>query len=243
MTPVDYFKKILGCNTSAGELSLPSPFPHRNLGIFIADRISTLYRDRNRTIQAISLTILSFVRQKTGNYLLFFPSYEYMSMIHTSFEQTSPETETIVQTYGMKESDRDLFLKRFVKQNPATLVGFAVMGGIFGEGIDLVGERLSGVVIVGVGLPGISPERELIREYFTAYNRSGFEYAYLYPGINRVLQAAGRVIRSEKDRGAVLLIGQRYGTFRYKSLLHSEWQPLTIQNEAHLKKELKKFWN
>jgi DNA excision repair protein ERCC-2 len=243
MTPVNYFKKILGCDTSAGELSLPSPFPDRNLGIFVADRISTLYRDRNRTIHAISLTILSFVRQKTGNYLLFFPSYEYMMMIHGSFEQNSPETETIVQTYGMKEADRDAFLKRFVKQSPQTLVGFAVMGGIFGEGIDLVGERLSGVVIVGVGLPGISPERELIREYFTVYNRSGFEYAYLYPGINRVLQAAGRVIRSEKDRGTVLLIDQRFSTFRYKSLLHREWQPLTIQNEDHLKKELNKFWD
>ncbi|MBW2539038.1 MAG: ATP-dependent DNA helicase [Deltaproteobacteria bacterium] len=242
MTPVDYFKKILGCDTSAGELSLPSPFPDRNLGIFIADRISTLYRDRNRTIHAISLTILSFVRQKTGNYLLFFPSYEYMLMIHGSFVENSPETETIVQTYGMKESDRDSFLERFGGKNPATLVGFAVMGGIFGEGIDLVGERLCGVVIVGVGLPGISPERELIREYFTEYNRSGFEYAYLYLGLNRVLQAAGRLIRSEKDRGTVLLIDQRFTTFRYKSLFPRQWHPVTVKDAVQFEKALNRFW-
>jgi DNA excision repair protein ERCC-2 len=117
------------------------------------------------------------------------------------------------------------------------------MGGIFGEGIDLVGERLSGAVVVGVGLPGISFERDLIRDYFATHHNAGFEYAYQYPGINRVLQAAGRVIRTEIDRGVVLLIDQRYGTRRYRSLLPAEWRPVKMQSEQQLTEALQKFWH
>jgi len=121
-------------------------------------------------------------------------------------------------------------------------VGFAVMGGIFGEGIDLVGERLSGAVVVGVGLPGISLERELIRKYFADTLNAGFEFAYQYPGINRVLQAAGRVIRSETDRGAVLLIDQRYATRSYRSLLLRQWETTKVRDHRQVTEELKKFW-
>jgi DNA excision repair protein ERCC-2 len=116
------------------------------------------------------------------------------------------------------------------------------MGGIFGEGIDLVGERLSAAVVVGVGLPGISLEKELIREYFAGTHHAGFEYAYQYPGINRVLQAAGRVIRTEADRGVVLLIDQRYGTYRYRSLLPTEWQPIKVKSLSQLTEDLQAFW-
>ena len=117
------------------------------------------------------------------------------------------------------------------------------MGGIFGEGIDLVGDRLSGAVVVGVGLPGISLEKELIRDYFTTHHNAGFEYAYQYPGINRVLQAAGRVIRTETDRGVILLIDQRYGTYRYRSLLPSEWKPEKIKSLSQFDEDLHRFWN
>ena len=117
------------------------------------------------------------------------------------------------------------------------------MGGIFGEGIDLVGKRLMGAAVVGVGLPGISLERELIKEYFTNALGAGFEYAYLYPGINRVLQAAGRVIRTENDRGVVLLIDQRYSRFQYKSLLREEWDPIWVQTPHQLADGLRAFWN
>jgi Rad3-related DNA helicase len=143
----------------------------------------------------------------------------------------------------MREFERESFLKRFAQENPQTLVGFAVMGGIFGEGIDLVGDRLLGAVVVGVGLPGISLQRELIKEYFSVTLGAGFEYAYLYPGINRVLQAAGRVIRTENDRGVVLLIDQRYGRFQYKSLLREEWNPVWVQDPRQLAEALQKFWN
>ena len=242
MTPATYFKKILGCEETAGELILPSPFPKENLGLFISDRVSTLYRHRNKTKPEVSQMLLSFIKQKKGNYFLFFPSYEYMMMVHAVFETDSQETETIVQTPGMTEFEREAFLGRFQVANPETLVGFAVMGGIFGEGIDLVGDRLSGVAIVGVGLPKICLERELIRAYFTENSRSGFEYAYLYPGINRVLQAAGRVLRSENDRGAVLLIDQRFSTIRYKSLFPRQWHPVMVKNGGQFANVLKKFW-
>jgi DNA excision repair protein ERCC-2 len=243
MTPAAYFKTIFGCEAFAKNLVLPSPFPAENLGLFIAGSPSTLYRQRDRTAPQITQSLLTFVKHKKGNYLLFFPSYKYMMMIQKLFASESAEIDTMVQKPHMAEFERDAFLARFARHNPLTLVGFAVMGGIFGEGIDLIGDRLCGAAIVGVGLPGITPERELIREYFTYTSGTGFEYAYLYPGINRVLQAAGRVIRSEDERGVVLLIGRRYGTVRYRSLLPNEWRPATVRNEEQLKQELERFWN
>ena len=230
MTPMDYFKQILGCDQSAQHLILHSPFPGENLGLYISDQISTYYRHRDQTADQVSRVIATLIEQKKGNYLLYFPSYVYMRKIYRSYTVRCPQTETILQKPGMPESERDMFLKRFSQNNPQTLVGFAVMGGIFGEGIDLVGNRLMGAVVVGVGLPGISLERELIKEYFTNALGAGFEYAYLYPGINRVLQAAGRVIRTENDRGVVLLIDQRYSRFQYKSLLREEWDPIRVQD-------------
>jgi DNA excision repair protein ERCC-2 len=117
------------------------------------------------------------------------------------------------------------------------------MGGIFGEGIDLVGERLSGVVIVGVGLPGISPERDIIRGYFANFNNRGFEYAYLYPGINRVFQAAGRLIRTETDRGVILMIDRRFSTVQYRSLFSKGWHPVRVKDNRELEHTITRFWN
>ena len=164
-------------------------------------------------------------------------------MVFESFKSQCPDSEIMLQSPGMDECDRDEFLNRYRQTSPRSLVGFAVMGGIFGEGIDLVGERLSGVVVVGVGLPGISLENELIKDYFTHSDNAGFEYAYQYPGINRVLQAAGRVIRTENDRGVVLLIDQRYATHRYRSLFPVEWQPIRVQDQKQLAERLQKFWS
>lgn len=243
MTPMDYFKKILGCDAGATGLILPSPFPGENLKLFVYDKISTLYRNRDKTKEAVSQAISSLVGQKTGNYLVFFPSYEYMMMVFEAFQTDCPDGEVIIQAPGMSEPEREEFLNRFGRENHKSLVGFAVMGGIFGEGIDLVGERLSGAVVVGVGLPGISLEKELIRDYFADHHNAGFEYAYQYPGINRVLQAAGRVIRTETDRGVVLLIDQRYGTHRYRSHFPGEWNPVKVQSREKLAQALKKFWN
>lgn len=242
MTPAAYFKKMFGCRPAALQRHFPSPFAAENLGLFIVDRVSTYFKQRRRTAPDVVRAAAAVVRGKKGNYLLFFPSYDYLRLVYEGFTEVCPEVATILQTPEMSETDRSAFLKRFSRDNPETLVGFAVMGGIFGEGIDLVGERLSGAVIVGVGLPGISQENELIRDYFDATIGAGFEFAYLYPGINRVLQAAGRVIRSETDRGVVLLIDQRFGTPRYHALFPSEWRPVMLNDEKDLKNRLDRFW-
>ncbi len=242
LTPMTYFKKILGCNENAAVLMISSPFSGKNLTLFISDSISTFYRDREKTRHQVSQAIYTLINQKKGNYLIFFPSYEYMLMISESFKSHCPDSEIILQIPNMSESEREAFLNRYKQISSTSLVGFAVMGGIFGEGIDLVGERLSGAVVVGVGLPGISLENELIKDYFTHTHNAGFEYAYQYPGINRVFQAIGRVIRTESDRGVVLLIDRRYGTHRYRSLFPVEWRPIRVQDQKQFAENLKRFW-
>ena len=241
LTPLDYFRTMLA-SESAETLSLPSPFPAENLAVFVADRLSTYYRHRDRTKAEVARVLRRLVQPRAGNYLLFFPSYQYLRMVLADFQAAGPDIDVVVQEPGMGERQRESFLARFETDNPRTLVGFAVMGGIFGEGIDLVGTRLSGAAVVGVGLPAVGLERELIREYFAERLDQGFEYAYMYPGINRVLQAAGRVIRSETDRGVVLLVDQRYGSGHYRALLPDSWNPVRVRQHDQLAAELGRFW-
>jgi Rad3-related DNA helicase len=163
---------------------------------------------------------------KKGNYIAFFPSYKYMREVHTLFmENHGEDYDLYLQEPSLGEKERDEVLSLFYEKRERSLVAFMVLGGIFSEGIDLQGEALIGASIVGVGYPQVSYERDLIKEYYARENL-GFEYAYIYPGINRVLQAAGRVIRSESDQGLVLLMDLRYAWAQYKNLLPPEWQPL-----------------
>jgi DNA excision repair protein ERCC-2 len=242
MSPQHYFKNLFGCGEDSRTIDFPSPFPPENLHLAIFEGISTLYKHREKTKEGAASLINPVVKSKKGNYLVFFPSYAYMNMILDVYDPGESGFETIIQNPGMSECERDDFLDRFRMDNERTLVGFAVMGGVFGEGIDLEGERLSGAVIYGVGLPGISPERNIIRDFFDKKDNTGFEYAYLYPGINRVLQAAGRVIRSEKDRGVVILIDDRYKSYRYRSLLPKSWCPVITNKTEVVNKILKTFW-
>ena len=147
-----------------------------------------------------------------------------------------------MQNPGMGERERETFIEQFSRNNTTTRVGFAVLGGVFGEGIDLVGDRLTGAVVVSVGMPPPTPERELIREYFEESRNAGWDFAYVFPGFNRVLQASGRVIRTEKDRGAVLLIDKRYSKAQYRSMFPVEWQPATINGKSDLERVLNPFW-
>jgi DNA excision repair protein ERCC-2 len=242
MTPARYFGNVLGCDDTATQLSIPSPFPPHHLSVCIADRVPTTYSQRGHSIERIVGLILSFIRAKKGNYLCFFPSYEYMAMAVERFEPLAEHISIIVQAREMDETERSRFLARFCVQNQGPLVGFAVMGGIFGEGIDLVGERLCGAVIVSVGLPAICPERELIRDYFDQHGK-GFDYAYRFPGINRVLQAAGRVIRSTQDRGAILLVDRRFCRSDYQPLLPPHWTIQRIGSPRQLEAHLYHFWS
>ena len=243
LTPIEYFREIFGCDDSAATMSLPSPFPRHHLGLFVYHRVSTYFRDRSATAPKIARAVEALVAGKTGNYILFFPSYRYLEQVLSHFSAGRPDIDILVQQPAMTEDERADFLARFTAANTKTLVGFAVMGGIFGEGIDLAGERLSGAAVVGAGLPGICPEREIIREYYAETNGRGFEYAYQYPGINRVMQAAGRVIRSSADRGAVLLIDTRFASPRYRSLFPSHWQLRTVRSIGDLGKGLRGFWS
>ena len=148
----------------------------------------------------------------------------------------------LVQRPGMSEPEREAFLAAFAAEHGEPLVGFAVMGGVFGEGIDLVGDRLIGAVIVGVGLPQLCVERDLIRDYFQSRNGAGFDYAYTFPGMNRVLQAIGRVIRSDADRGVVLLIDARFREARYRRLFPVWWRPAVVRTVSDIGQVLRRFW-
>jgi DNA excision repair protein ERCC-2 len=242
ITPMSYFAQMLGCREDVQKRILPSPFPQENLCLLVSKSVSTLYRHRTQTKVDLAKTIGSLVSAKKGNYLVFFPSYAYMDMVFPLYEQLFPHHAMLIQTQGMSEDERLHFLEHFAFENNSTLVGFVVMGGIFGEGIDLMGDRLSGAVVVGVGLPGLSLERELIRLHFEEKQMPGFNYSYLYPGMNRVFQAAGRVIRSEEDRGAILLVDTRYSLPQYVSLFPSDWQVRFVQNEEKMGHVLEKFW-
>ncbi|MFO7611554.1 MAG: ATP-dependent DNA helicase [Clostridia bacterium] len=225
LEPAVYYKSILGGRDRDSFVSLPSPFPGENLAVIIEGRISTKYRDRNLSYDDIAFMLRDSFSIKTGNYIAYFPSYKYLEDVLGVFEKISPEFEILTQKPGMAENDRETFLERFENHGNSTLVAFAVMGGIFGEGIDLAGDRLSGVAVIGTGLPAVCPERELIKRYYDGINGQGFDYAYTYPGLNRVLQAAGRVIRSENDRGFVLLIDSRFTGRKYMELYPSWWSP------------------
>ncbi|HQG28513.1 MAG TPA: helicase C-terminal domain-containing protein, partial [Candidatus Ozemobacteraceae bacterium] len=181
---------------------------------------------------------------RRGNYMVYFPSYKYMNAVREIFTAKCRDIRVLEQSSGMDEDARDAFLREFSDDGSSTLVGFAVMGGIFGEGIDLRGERLIGSIIVGVGLPQICLERDLIRDFFERKSGTGFEFAYRYPGMNRVMQAAGRVIRTERDRGIVLLIDERFLRHGYRSLFPSEWSHArTIRSVDTLKQAVTAFWN
>ncbi len=242
MMPAHYFQDVFGCEPTAMKIAIPSPFPQKHLQVLIAHKISTYYAQRETSVAPIVELVHAFIHGKRGNYLTFFPSYAYMTMVAERFQDKVPRVQTVVQTPGMDEEARLTFLSHFSEQNRHAIVGFAVMGGIFGEGIDLVGDRLSGAIIVGVGLPAIDPERELIRSYFDKRG-TGFDFAYKFPGIIRVLQAVGRVIRTDQDRGTVLLVDQRFGRNDYKELLPKHWPVFFVHSKKEVHRRVNRFWS
>ena len=242
LTPPAYYRSVLGC-ADARAVALESPFPAGNLGLFCLPGISTRYRDRERSVQSVSDALAVLARGRVGNYLAFFPSYAYLRQVQEDFAARYPDVPTLVQESGLDDTARAAFLARF-QPNPArTLLGFAVMGGIFGEGVDLTGDRLIGCVIVGVGLPQVNPQQEMLRRYYDAQNGSGFDYAYRYPGMNKVLQAAGRVIRTPEDKGVVLLLDDRFAKPEYQRLFPPHWRHLQyLQSADALETALRDFW-
>ncbi len=246
LSPLDYFVRTLGGGENARAIRLQSPFPPERLCVAVADTVSTKYTDRERTREEVCRLIGAAVQAKAGNYLVFLPSYKYLADVSDEFSMMYPDIPLAVQESGMDETARTRFLKQFSsddKQSGKTLVGFCVLGGVFSEGIDLVGEQLIGSIIVGVGLPQIGPEQDALRDYYEKSNGMGFAYAYQFPGMNKVLQAAGRVIRTETDKGVVLLIDSRYRQSGYKSLFPPHWaHAKRVESAAQLSSLLKNFW-
>ncbi|MCL2560013.1 MAG: ATP-dependent DNA helicase [Turicibacter sp.] len=223
--PLDYFQTILLNDEPAEQLFLPSPFEREHLDIRVNHGLSTKYRDRDFTAAAIVRHIYEMTRAKQGNYLVFFPSYQYMEQIFEPYDVLAgAEQNVVMQQRNMNENEREEFLSLFNLSDEKSLVAFAVLGGIFSEGIDLIGDSLIGAVIVGVGLPQINPLTEERRAYFEATFGAGYRYAYVIPGFNKVMQAVGRVIRTESDQGSVLLIDSRYMQEEYLALFPYEWQ-------------------
>ncbi len=243
LLPLMYFKEILGGENEDYNLTLDSPFNKENLQVMIAKDISTKYRYRENSYSKIVEYIYSVISAKNGNYMVFFPSYKYMEVVSNMFVLKYPQTKVKIQSNFMTEDDREAFLKNFSDIHAEDVLGFGVLGGIFSEGIDLKGDRLIGVIIIGLGLPMICFEKEIIAEYYDKKSNSGYEYSYMYPGMNKVLQAAGRVIRTEEDSGTVLLIDDRFLNQRYRNLFPKQWENyLKINNSADAKKQTFKFW-
>jgi len=242
LTPMDYFRYLLGGEEQDYTLKLASPFPRENLFLLVNDRIATRYKYRSESYGQIVNQLHAMVSAKTGNYMVFFPSYAYMDAVYTKFTEKHPEIKTQIQSQDMDEQSRDVFLQSFVDKPNETLLVFVVLGGVFSEGIDLKGERLIGVAVVGVGLPMVCAEREVLFNYFNDNGQDGFAFAYIYPGMNKVMQAAGRVIRTETDRGVVLLMDSRFSENAYKGLFPPEWAGYTkIKNEREMVEILKRF--
>ncbi|MDH6365104.1 Rad3-related DNA helicase [Enterococcus sp. PF1-24] len=242
-SPLDYYQEVLGGGEEALCYRLPSPFEEKQQQILIANYIQTTYQQRQGSLMSIVAALGQMLAAKKGNYMVFFPSYQYLDDTAALFQEIFPNVKVLIQDTLMNESEREAFLAEFVAEPQESLLAFCVLGGIFSEGIDLKGERLIGTAIVGVGLPQMNHEQNLIREYYDEKKSAGFAYAYQLPGMNKVLQAAGRVIRDMADYGVVLLLDQRFATYNYKKLFPLHWQGAQIcSNEAELAKNLQNFW-
>jgi DNA excision repair protein ERCC-2 len=243
LSPLSYYKESLGGDKEDAEVVLSSPFPGENLLSMMDTSISTRWKNRPRSLKPIKAMIETAISAKKGNYIAYFPSYQYMNDFAATLSE-NPPYEVMIQKTGMKECEKKRYLAAFESKREASLLALAVLGGSFAEGIDLHGEKLHGVIIVGVGLPKIGPERELIRNYYEENPGKGYEYAYLYPGLNKIMQAGGRVIRSENDRGFILLLEDRYATSSYQKHLPDHWKPLQrIATKSHLEELLRAFWS
>lgn len=245
LLPMNYYVSILGGDEKSYGLSIPSPFDREKLCLVIDKNISTKFARRENSIQPIVQKIEQITNPKKGNYMIFFPSYKYMTDVYEAYIDQYDDCvkEVIIQDRALDEAAKENFIGAFHTEREKTLIAFVVLGGMFGEGIDLTGEKLSGAIIVSVGLPQICYERNLIKRHFDKTSRNGYEYSYVYPGLNKVMQSAGRVIRTVNDQGVVVLLDERFNQPYYQSLFPQEWyQPIILTNEEDLEKVVKEFW-
>lgn len=247
MLPIDYYRDQLGGSREDYCMYAVSPFDRDKRLLMIGDDVTTEYKRRSEdNNRKIIRYIHDFTHARTGNYLVFFPSYRMLSDIadgYTELFADESQTRLLVQSQNMDEVQREEFLNSLTETPTETVVGFCVMGGVFSEGIDLKHDRLIGAVIVGTGLPQVCDERELFRNYYDESNGRGFEYAYLFNGMNKVEQAAGRVIRTAEDTGAILLLDDRFFRRQYLELFPREWDNYRRVTVDTIAGELQHFWD
>ena len=245
LLPVSYYKRLLSTKEDNYAVYAKSTFQENQRLLALGRDVSTKYTRRNeQEYRKIADYIAAVTGAKEGNYMIFFPSYKLMQDVYDIFlEQAGDDCMLLLQHSNMKEAQREEFLKAFDRKQEGTLIAFCVMGGIFSEGIDLKKDSLIGAVIVGTGLPQVSEERNILKNYYDRQGLSGFDYAFRYPGMNKVLQAAGRVIRTDEDRGVILLLDERFLAGDYLPLFPREWENRKIVSLPELKEELSKFWS
>lgn len=244
LLPIRYYKRLLSVETDDYAVYAHSPFKEANRLLVLGQDVSTKYTRRGYEMyERFAIYIKNVMQAKPGNYLVFFPSYRFMEEVRETFERyRTEEMCCMIQEQKMNEQDREAFLQEFEAEREGSLAGFCVMGGIFSEGIDLTKERLIGAMIVGTGLPQVCNEREILKQYFDRHGENGFDYAYLYPGMNKVLQAAGRVIRTEEDKGVIALLDDRFAGRRYLEIFPREWRKLTYCNVKTIGEKVEQFW-
>lgn len=241
LLPIAYYKEQLGGEPDDYAVYSPTPFdPARRL-VMVARDVDTRYKNRTETeYRKIADYIRALTDARKGNYIAFFPSYRFAEDV--AAQLTDWEGTLLLQTVNMSEKKREEYLAAFEEEHEGSLLGLFVMGGIFGEGIDLRRDSLIGAIIVGPGLPMVCNERELFRDYYEEKSGQGFAYAYLYPGMNKVQQAAGRVIRTIEDAGCILLLDDRFGSPSYRDLFPREWTPVHKVTRDTMPGLVQKFW-
>lgn len=259
--PIQYYKKLLGGDSEDYEVYAKTVFDPERRALFIANDVTSKYTRRSEEeYDNIARYIDEIVKNRHGNYMVFCPSYAFLRIIYEKFSErfAGEDRECIIQNEYMSEADRESFLSRFqgngdidlqaditmeIEEEDSILIGFCVLGGIFGEGIDLKNDSLIGAIIVGTGLPQVCFEREILKEHFDRMGEVGFDYAYRYPGMNKVLQAAGRVIRTVEDVGIIALLDERFLQFAYQKLFPREWETFETVTVDTVSKRVERFWN
>ena len=243
LLPIDYYKQLLSVEKDDYAVYAESKFPQENRKILIGSEASTKYTQRGTEMyRKIADYLRSTVDGKNGNYIAFFPSYQFMEDVLEEFEKLASGVELVIQSQFMSENQREEFLEMFEEERDHPMLGFCVMGGVFSEGIDLTHDRLIGVIVVGTGIPQVCNDREIVKNYFDQKGMRGFDYAYLYPGMNKVLQSAGRVIRTEDDKGIILLLDDRFQNRQYQQLFPREWKEYEVCGRKEIKEKMEEFW-
>ena len=247
LLPIQYYKRLLSTEKDNYAIYIDSSFDTKKRLLMNGVDVSTRYTMRSREMyQRYAAYIFRVVKAKMGNYLIFFPSYRFMEDVYQEFTQLlasdEEEMELVIQQKHMDEEERENFLRAFEMGREKSLIGFGVLGGIFSEGIDLTNEKLIGTLIIGTGLPQVCNEREILKSYFDQKGLSGFDYAYRYPGMNKVLQAAGRVIRTEDDRGVILLLDERFQREKGEEIFPKEWADCERCRLDFVEEKIRLFW-